>query len=133
LKRATFVLATSLLASQVATAQPATGPPHHGSHVEELARDLNLSETQIARVKQVFEAERVKRDADRAQFKASGQEVTWALRRTKMQELEQDLQKQLSGVLTAEQMQQFKQFENEHRHHHHHRPGGEPASSSPAK
>jgi Spy/CpxP family protein refolding chaperone len=132
LKRATFVLATSLLASQVATAQPATGAPHHGSHVEELARDLNLSETQIARVKQVFEAERVKRDADRAQFKASGQEVTWALRRAKMQELEQDLQKQLSGVLTAEQMQQFKQFENEHRHHHH-RPGDEPASASPAK
>jgi hypothetical protein len=34
-------------------------------------------------------------------------------------------------VLTAEQMQKFKQLENDHRHHH--RPGGEPASSSPAK
>jgi periplasmic protein CpxP/Spy len=132
LKRATLVLATSLLVGQVATAQPAPGgAPHHGSHLEELARDLNLSETQKARVKAVFEAERVKRDADRAQFKASGQEVTWALRRTKMQELEQDLQKQLSGVLTAEQMQKYEQFENDHRHHH--RPGGEPASVSPAK
>ncbi|MDB6042472.1 MAG: hypothetical protein JWM63_1023 [Gammaproteobacteria bacterium] len=131
MKRAMFVLVTSLLASQAATAQAPPGAPHHGSHVEELARDLNLSETQKGRVKQIFAAERVKRDADRAQFKASGQEVTLALRRTKMQELEQDLQKQLNGVLTAEQMQRFKQFENEHRHHH--GPGDEPAPSPPAK
>jgi Spy/CpxP family protein refolding chaperone len=131
LKRATFVLASLLLTSQAATAQPLPGAPHHGSPVDELARDLNLSETQKAQVRQAFEAERVKRDAERTRFKASGQERTPALRRAKMQELEHDLQKQLSGVLTAEQMETFKQFEDEHRHHHPR--GGQPASSSPVK
>jgi Spy/CpxP family protein refolding chaperone len=131
LKRATFVLATVLLTGQAATVQPPSGAPHHGSPVDELARDLNLSETQKAQVGQAFEAERVKRDAERTQFKASGQEATPALRRAKMQELEHDLQKRLSGVLTAEQMEKFKQFEDEHRHHH---PRGDrPASSSPVK
>jgi Spy/CpxP family protein refolding chaperone len=131
LQRATFVLATLLLTSQAATAQPPPGAPHHRSIVDELARDLNLSETQKAQVRQVFDAERVKRDAERTRFKASGQEATLALRRAKMQELEADLQKQLSGVLTAGQMEKFKQFEAEHRHHH---PQGDaPTSASPVK
>ena len=131
MKRATFVLATLLLASQAATAQPTPDASHHGSHLEELARDLNLSETQKAQVKQIFEAERVKRDAERARFKASGQETTAALRHAKMRELEQDLQTQLSGVLTAEQMKKFQQYESEHRHHQ--PPGSESAAAPSAK
>jgi len=98
--------------------------------VEELARDLKLSETQTAQVKRIFEAERVKRVAERAQFKASGQEETPAFRRGKMQELERDLRRQLSGVLTSEQMQKFEQYEDEHRHHR--PPSGAPASPHPA-
>jgi Spy/CpxP family protein refolding chaperone len=130
LKCATLVLAMLLLASQAATAQPPPGAPHHGSVVEELARDLKLSETQTAQVKRIFEAERINRDAERAQFKASGQERTAAFRRGKMQELEQDLRMQLSGVLTSEQMRKFEQFEDEHRHHH--PPGGAPGSPQTA-
>jgi Spy/CpxP family protein refolding chaperone len=116
--RAALVLAALLLASQATYAQAPPEAPHRQSTIEALTRELNLSETQKVQVTKIFDAERVKRDAERARVKASGQEATAAFRHAKMRELEQDLQKQMSRVLTAQQLQKFKQFEQEHRHHH---------------
>jgi Spy/CpxP family protein refolding chaperone len=111
------VLSAALLAAHVASAQKANDPQHRATVIEQLARDLNLTDAQKARVKQLFDDERLKRDAERAQFKQSGGQSTPELRHAKMQELEQDLTKQMSNVLTPEQLQKFKQIEQEHRHH----------------
>jgi hypothetical protein len=64
-------------------------------------------------VKQIFAQQRTKLQAERAELKASGTQLTPDQRRAKMEELRQGLTQQLSGVLTPAQMQKYKQLEQQ--------------------
>jgi Spy/CpxP family protein refolding chaperone len=112
--------AMALVATQAALAQPpAGGPPPGGPSMETLAQTLNLTDAQKPKVKQIFDDERAKRDAVRAELK----DATPDERRAKMQALRDDLLQKLSGVLTPDQLQKFKDMQQQQRP-----PGGPPAS-----
>jgi Spy/CpxP family protein refolding chaperone len=111
MKVATLMLVTLLAVGTLAAQEPA--PPRAGDRMEQLARELDLNDTQKEQVKQIFAQQRSKLQAERAELKASGTQLTPDQRRAKMQELQQGLTQQLSGVLTPAQMQKFKQLEQQ--------------------
>jgi Spy/CpxP family protein refolding chaperone len=99
-------------AATAALAQPPAGaPPPGGPPIERLAQDLNLTDAQKSKVKAIFDEERTKRDAARAELK----DATPDARRAKMQSLQEDLMQKLGGVLTPEQMQKFKDMQQQRR------------------
>jgi Spy/CpxP family protein refolding chaperone len=112
-------LSILILGSQAALAADTPpgppGPPRGGPSIERLAQDLNLDDNQKAGVKRILDAQRAKREAARAQFRASGQRADRETMRAQMEQDEQELEQQLSGVLTAEQLQKFKQRQAERR------------------
>ena len=113
-------LAILLLGAQVALAAdppgpPPGGPPRGGPPVERLAKDLNLDETQKTQLKSILDAQHEKREAARAQFRASGQRPDPETMHARMQQDDQELLQQLSGVLTTEQLTKFKQMQAERR------------------
>jgi Spy/CpxP family protein refolding chaperone len=116
--------ALTLVASTAVLAQPpAGGPPPGGQAMERLAQDLNLTEAQKPKVKAIFDEERPKLEAARAELK----DATPDARRAKMQQLQQDLEQKLSGVLTPDQMQKFKAMQQQRRQQM--QPQGAPPSS----
>jgi Spy/CpxP family protein refolding chaperone len=123
MKCRTLALSAVLLATQLAFADPPAPPPRGGPPIDRIARDLGLDEGQKAEVKRIFEEMRAKREAQREQLKASGQEPTRELMQQYRQQQQSDLLQQLSGVLTAEQLQKFKQIQAARREHMH---GGAP-------
>jgi Spy/CpxP family protein refolding chaperone len=114
MKRLTITLAAiAFAAAQAVLAQPpAGGSPPGGSPLERLTQELNLNDAQKAQVKQIFDEERAKRDAARAQL---GPNATPDARRAKMQEIQQDMMQKLGGVLTPAQMEKFKEMQQERR------------------
>ena len=101
MKAVMSVLPILILGTQVALAAdppgpPPGGPPRGGPPIERMAKELNLDETQKAQVKGILEAQRVKREA-------------------RMSADDQELEQELSGVLTAEQLQKFRQKQAERR------------------
>jgi len=123
MKRFTFALPALLLfTAQFALAQqsgPPPGPPRGGPPIERIAKDLNLDDNQKAEVQRILDAQREKREAARAQFQASGQRPSREEMQARMQQDEQDLLQQLSGVLNTEQLAKFKQMQEERRKHMH--------------
>jgi hypothetical protein len=79
---------TLFFAALAAPTAVAFGEPPHGPPIERLTQDLSLDATQAAQVKQIFEAEHEKMEAERARIDA-------------------DLRQQLSTVLTAEELQKY--------------------------
>jgi Spy/CpxP family protein refolding chaperone len=119
MKRLTLALSTLLLTAQAALAAEPSGPPlggpRGGPPIEQIARDLNLDDTQKAEVKRIFDEQRAKREAAREQFRASGERPSPETMRAQMQQDELDLLQQLSGVLNTEQLQKFKQMQEKRR------------------
>jgi len=119
----TCVLSILILGAQAAmAADPPAPPPRGGPPIERLAQDLNLDETQRAEVKRILDAQRAKHEAAREQMRASGQRPDRETMRAQMQQDDQELMEQLSGVLTPDQLQKFKQRQAERRQHMHEGP-----------
>src|SRR5262245_28951145 len=119
MKAVMYALSISILVSQAALAADAPaappGPPRGAPSIERLAQDLNLDDNQKIEVKRILDAQRAKHDAAREQFRASGQRPDRETMRAQMEQDEQELEQQLSGVLNAEQLQKFKQRQAERR------------------
>lgn len=111
-----FALAAALLALQAGCAQ---NPPYASHHrqpsIDQLARELNLSDTQKTQVQQILDGERTQRE----QLRDSSEQMTPDSRREQMQALQSDLINRLSAVLTPEQLQKFEQLEQQRRHYGH--------------
>lgn len=117
MKRLSLILAALAASSSLALAQQPDGPPHgmRGPNVEQLATDLGLDENQKAQVKQIFEAQHAKMQAERQQFEASGTRPTREEMKAKRDAMDADLHQQLSGVLTADQLKKFDEIRAQHR------------------
>jgi len=118
MKHSAIVAALWLATAGVAVAQaPPPGPPPGGPPIEALARDLGLDDTQKAEMKRIFAAQRAKREAERAQFQASGTRPTREEMHAKHKENDAELRQQLSTVLSAEQLARFETLRKERRPH----------------
>jgi len=127
MKPVTCALSILILGAQAALAAdppgpPPGGPPRGGPPIERIAQDLNLDETQKAEVKRILDAQRAKHEAAREQLRASGQPPDRETMRAQMAQDEQELETQLSTVLTPEQLTKFKQRQAERRQHMHEGP-----------
>lgn len=103
-------LAALAATSSLAVAEPPSGPPpgmRGGPPIERLATDLGLDDTQKSQVQQILEAQRTRMDAERQQFEASGQRPTHEEMRARHDAMDAELRQQLSGVLTAAQLEKF--------------------------
>lgn len=114
MKRHAFLL-VALVAGGLAFADEHQGPPpggpgRGGPPIERLAQDLGLDATQTAQVKQILEAQHAKMEADRAQFEASGTRPSREEMHAKHQQMDAELDQQLSTVLTPEQLAKFKEM-----------------------
>jgi Spy/CpxP family protein refolding chaperone len=128
MKHASLLLA-ALAASGLAFADQDRGPPPGapgsvGAPIERLAQDLGLDAAQQAQVKQILDAQRAKMDADRAQFEASGTRPSREEMHAKHEQMDAELDQQLSTVLTPEQLAKFKELRR-------HRTMGPPPGSAP--
>jgi Spy/CpxP family protein refolding chaperone len=140
MNRFTLILATLAASTTVAFAQtPAGGPPdgppgfghgRGGSPVEHLTQELSLSEAQAAQVKQIFEAQRSKMEAERAQFEASGTRPTREEMKAHHDQMDAELHQQLAGVLTPDQLTKFDELRKRRPHGP---PPGEPGEVPPAQ
>ncbi len=127
MKPVTCALSILILGAQAALAAdppgpPPGGPPRGGPPIERIAQDLNLDETQKAQVKRILDAQRAKHEAAREQLRASGQQPDRETMRAQRAQDEQELETQLSSVLTPEQLIKFKQRQAERRQHMHEGP-----------
>jgi Spy/CpxP family protein refolding chaperone len=118
MKRVTLLIAT-LVASGIALADPnqgvsTGGPGTRGAPMERLAQDLGLDATQQAQVKQILDAQRARMEADRMQSDASGTRPSREEMRAQHEQMDAELDQQLSAVLTPEQLAKFKEMRHRH-------------------
>jgi Spy/CpxP family protein refolding chaperone len=71
---------------------------------------LDLDDYQKAEVQKVLEAQRAKMEAQREQFKASGERPTFEQMRAAHEASKKETEDALSSVLTAEQLKKFDAF-----------------------
>lgn len=133
MKRVTFALCALLLTAYAVNAQtpPSGGPPRGGPPFEQIAKALNLDENQKPEVKRILEEQHAKREAERQQFMSSGTRPTRDEMRTRMQAADAALLQQLSGVLRTDQLDKWKQMQEERRQHM--RMGPPPEGAPPAQ
>jgi hypothetical protein len=117
MKRLTFAFAAMLLGAHVANAQtpPAGGPPRGGPPFERIAQELNLDENQKPEVKRILEEQRAKHEAEREKFRASGTRPTPEQMKAQMQADDAALYDQLKGVLRTDQLEKWKQLQEQRR------------------
>ena len=89
------VLSLLLVASAVFAGPPGSG----GASTDRLVQELGLDDAQAAQVREIFAGQR-----DRMR---SLRELPESERRAEMQRIRSDVDAQLEGVLSAEQMQKF--------------------------
>jgi Spy/CpxP family protein refolding chaperone len=118
MKRLTFALSALLLGAYVAHAQtpPAGAPPHRGGPpFERIAQELNLDENQKPEVKRILEEQRAKHEAEREKFRDSGTRPTPEQMKAQMQADDAALYEQLKGVLRTDQLDKWKQLQEQRR------------------
>jgi Spy/CpxP family protein refolding chaperone len=127
MKRFALSLSALFLAAFAALAQqgPPPGGPMggpgggmrgmSGMSIEQLTTDLNLTEKQQPTVKKIIDDNRAKMDAERQKMMSSGQQPDMQAMRATMQKNAEEVEKQLSTVLTAEQMTTYKKMQEERR------------------
>ena len=124
MKRLTFALPLLLAAAYAANAQSPPpgaggpgGPPRGGPPFERIAKDLNLDENQKPEVKRIFDEQRAKREAQREKDMASGQRPTPEQMHARMEANDTAMLAQLKGVLRTDQLEKWKQLQEERRAH----------------
>lgn len=117
MKRLTIAFAAMLLGAHVANAQtpPAGGAPRGGPPFERIAQELNLDENQKPEVKRILEEQRAKHQAEREKFRASGTRPTPEQMKAQMQADDAALYEQLKGVLRTDQLDKWKQLQEQRR------------------
>jgi len=117
MKRLTFALSALLLTAYVAHAQtpPPGGPPRGGPPFERIAQALNLDDNQKPEVKRILEEQRAKHEAEREKFRASGTRPTPEQMQAQMQADDAALLEQLKGVLRTDQLDKWKQLQEQRR------------------
>jgi Spy/CpxP family protein refolding chaperone len=129
MKRPTFLLA-ALAAGSLAFADPPAGPPpgmsRGGPPIERLTQDLGLDSNQAAQVKAIFEQQRAKMEAERAQFESSGTRPSRDDMHARHELANAELRAQLAAVLTPEQLAKFDALPKRQR------PGAPPGQGQPA-
>jgi hypothetical protein len=117
MKRLTFALSALLLTAYAAHAQtpPPGGPPRGGPPFERIAQDLNLDDNQKPEVKRILEEQRAKHQAEREKFRASGTRPTPEQMQAQMQADDAALLAQLKGVLRTDQLDKWKQLQEQRR------------------
>ncbi len=143
--KSSLLAVVALCAAGIASAQPPTNPPTpptaqqkaawEAKRMDRLAILLDLNASQKSEVQMVLDQERSKAQAQFAQFKASGTRPTPQQMKTFRQQLKTDTDSQLSGILSASQLQKFDLLHEGFggpRFHHRHgpRPGSTPPASS---
>jgi len=96
------------------TQQPAGEGHHggkHGKHFARMAKKLNLTQDQQAKLKPIFEQRH-----QQAQAIKNDSSLTADQKKEKMQELRQSTMAQMNGILTPEQQQQWQQMRAKHHH-----------------
>ena len=122
------VLFLALAASSFALANPPGPPPgmsRGGPPIERLTQDLGLDANQAAQVKTIFEQQRAKMEAERAQFESSGTRPTREEMHARHEQANAELRAQLANVLTAEQLAKFDALPKRQP------PGGPPGQGGP--
>jgi Spy/CpxP family protein refolding chaperone len=108
-----FLITAGLLAAQPVFAD---SNGHPDRYIKRLEEKLNLSEDQAAKVADVMKAQHEKM--------RSVMEACHEQNKAKLEALQKDTDSQLSGILSAEQMQQFEAMKKDHMKRHAHRRGG---------
>ena len=105
-----FIALVALGALSPAFAQSAPPRPDPEKFLERLTVVLDLDDYQKAEVKKVLEAQRAKMEAQREQFKASGERPSFEEMRASHEAAKKETEEALSSVLTAEQLKKFDAF-----------------------
>ena len=104
---AALAAVTSLALAQ-SPSSPAPGGPRGGPpQIERLAQDLSLTPEQQTAIKAICDSEHAKREAERAQWEASGTRPTREQLHAQMEMKDAQLRAQLATVLTPEQLTKF--------------------------
>ncbi len=103
MRRPILIAVASLLAFPL-MAQPRPDGPPPGPPIDRMAQDLGLTDAQKASVQKIFEQQRAKREAARAEFEKSGTRPTPEQMRARMEQDRAEMRKSLAGVLTPEQL-----------------------------
>ncbi|HZF26635.1 MAG TPA: hypothetical protein VEZ88_10275 [Steroidobacteraceae bacterium] len=131
----TIAIAATVLAASLALADPPEGsmqgqPSMHGQRqapIDRLTTELNLNADQKEKVQKVLDQQHAKMQSMRDQASSSGQKPSRDQMRSQREAMDQEMTDQLKPILTDEQMQKFKQLQQEHRSHAQgHMQGGQP-------
>lgn len=137
--KSSLLAAIALCAAAIASAQPPNPPTPQqkaaweAKRMDRLALLLDLNAAQKSEVQMVLETERSKAQAAFAQFKSSGTRPTRQQMKALHDQIKSDTDAQLSGVLSALQVQKFNALHQgfggpRFRHHRH---GPPPSGSAP--
>jgi Spy/CpxP family protein refolding chaperone len=142
---AVLLCAGGLMASSAMAQQPQDAPPpppdgqmqgpppggHEGRNperrLEMLQKHLNLSDDQAAQVKSVWEGERAKAEALRANTSLAPQD-----RRAQIMAVHEDGEAKIHAILTPDQKTKYDELEARMREHRHGRPEGPPPADGSA-
>jgi hypothetical protein len=110
-KRLPLAVALLALAAGAALAEP----PRGAVPIEKLATELQLDEYQKGELSRILDEQRSKMDATREQFMASGQRPSPEEMLEHLRQADKEILQQLQSVLTAEQIEKFKELKERHR------------------
>jgi septal ring factor EnvC (AmiA/AmiB activator) len=126
------VMALALLAAGAALADPPQGASagQHQSQIDRLTTELNLSADQKEKVQKVLDDQHAKMQSMHDQAQSSGQRPSRDEMHKQREAMNQELQEQLKPILSDEQMQKFKQLQQQHQAHMGRRQGAHPEGST---
>jgi len=131
----TLAIAATLLAAGFALADPPQGSNQgqHQSQIDRLTTELSLSADQKEKVQKVLDQQHAKMQSMRSEAQSSGQRPSREEMHKQREAMNQDLQDQLKPILSDEQMQKFKQLQQQRQSHMGRRQGQHPegAAQSP--
>ncbi|HEX2960961.1 MAG TPA: Spy/CpxP family protein refolding chaperone [Ignavibacteriales bacterium] len=109
MKQLTFLLAAFLLSLFVSPswAQEAPAPPSKAGHLRHLKKELQLNESQTAKVKEILKSSRGKLDSLRSKMEDAREKDM-----EEMDKIMEEQDNQISNVLNADQKKKFEDLKN---------------------
>jgi hypothetical protein len=128
----TTVMALAVLAAGAALADPTQGSSagQRPAQIDRLTTELNLSAEQKDKVQKVLDDQHAKMQSMRTQAQSSGQRPSREEMHKQRAAMNQELEEQLKPILSDEQMQKFKQLQQQHQGHMGRRQGAQPQGST---